>query len=545
MAGQTLDEMRTNVRLILGATDEVVLPAVNIDRAVRQAVAVLSRFFPRERIAELTFRLTITNETWISGAAHGVYVKLANKPVRYGSEIIKNNGLTVTYARDVDYTIDYSNGLLTTISGGSMAANTTYKVTYDRDQIVLDIDTILTKPIGIARIETRQADEVPQVIDAHEEWGTLLTIITDGSYGQLRVADKTHIVIYYWSLHDEPTAGAGQVLGAAGSYPQFLDEVILIGASGYLMLEEGIQNELLAIADLASSRVALTNADDDNALMTTALANIKVANDKISAEIVLADAQSALAATALGKIAASGTLADTALAKVTTEITLADTAIALIPAVLTLGATALGKVATYADPNSTARTVEWYLDTGDAILNTVPAGGPQAALQYVQFAQAELGKIQAYINEAMGRYAHGQALVAEASASYAAAQHYIEEGHGRMEVADGFIKEAHERISSAQAYLAAAAGYFQQAQGYALEVHTYLARADMWFKQSELYQVNARELNELAKQQKAEGELRLGEFMSTLRDRAQIATHLTHNSPKQYADYARLPQYPQ
>lgn len=542
MAGQTLDTIRTNIRLMLGSTDTTVLPADNIDRAVAQAVAVLSRFFPRERIAEFTFIKTITNEAWTSGAAHGTYVALANKPVRYGSESVKNSGLTVTYARDTDYTIDYSNGRLTTISGGSMAVSTAYKVTYDRDQIVLDVDAELTEPIAIARIETRNADEVPQVVDAHEEWGEFLIVITDGKWGQLRIPDKTHVVIYYWAYHDEPTAGTP---GAAGSYPQFLDEVVLVGTSAYVLLSESVQNELLAIADLASSRAALVLADDDNALMSTALTAIATANNKLDEEVVLADAQVVLAATALAKVAThSGTEADAALDKITTHVAEADTIIDLVQAELLLGNAALDKVATYGDPNSTARTAEWYLDQGDALLNTIPTGGPQAALQYVNFAQAELAKVQAYINEAMGRYAHGQAIITEASGRLGMASAFIQEAQGRLGMSDSFIGEASGRIGAAQTYLSSAAGYFQQAQGYALEVQSYLARDGMFFRQAELYQSNSRELRELALSQKAEAELRLAEFMSTLRDRAQIATHLSHNSVLQYADYARLPDYP-
>ena len=93
----TLTIIRAAVRTMLGVTTQVT--EADIDRAVFQAVAVLSRFFPREVVAQTVFNEDITSEAWT--AISDTAVTLANKPIRFASETVTQS--STDFTRDTDY----------------------------------------------------------------------------------------------------------------------------------------------------------------------------------------------------------------------------------------------------------------------------------------------------------------------------------------------------------------------------------------------------------------------------------------------------------
>jgi hypothetical protein len=200
-----------------------------IDRAVTEAVADLSRFLPDEKIKEFTFILTASSESWTSSGAHGTYASLANKPIKWDSETITTDPAGTTYTRDTDYTMDYSNGEITTISGGDMAISTGYLASYTNYREGIDISSI-TDLIRVRRVE------YPISSEATIKWVPFY-IHSDVLYisGEDRqISDKRHLAVYYDAACTPPTAGAD------GSYPSFLDEVVLKGASAYALMTKSL-----------------------------------------------------------------------------------------------------------------------------------------------------------------------------------------------------------------------------------------------------------------------------------------------------------------
>jgi len=161
--GKNLSQMIDAIRQDLKDSNETVYwTESELARSVQRAVADLSRFIPLEQTYEATLLFDVTGESFTSAAAHGTYVSLASKPIKESSETVTNVAGSVTYTRDTDYTIDYSNGKITTISGGSMVVSTTYKISYTKSKISIDL-TSLTGLIRVDRVEY-PVGQVPQFV---------------------------------------------------------------------------------------------------------------------------------------------------------------------------------------------------------------------------------------------------------------------------------------------------------------------------------------------------------------------------------------------
>ena len=80
-----LTAMETVIRTILadGSAD---WSDAELLQAITQAVADLSRFYPKEGIYEVTLDQTVTNESTTSN--HGTAVALANQPIEPRSETV-------------------------------------------------------------------------------------------------------------------------------------------------------------------------------------------------------------------------------------------------------------------------------------------------------------------------------------------------------------------------------------------------------------------------------------------------------------------------
>ena len=146
--------MSTKVKLITGINQQSGSEQISddeIERAIHQASAVVSRFFPRERIAQAVYNKSVSGESFTS--SDDTAVTLANKPIRFGSETVTNAAATTTYTRDTDYEMDYINGTIKTLSIGSITTSTTHLISYDMDSSVIDISSLLTEPISIRAVD--------------------------------------------------------------------------------------------------------------------------------------------------------------------------------------------------------------------------------------------------------------------------------------------------------------------------------------------------------------------------------------------------------
>lgn len=524
----TLENYRTHLTTILSLSGTPEISDAELDRALNQAVAVLSRFFPRELIAQMVYNEDITDEsvTLVAGTK-----AFANKPVRFGSETIENSGQTVTYARNTDYEMDYINGVITRIAAGDIGATDTLNVTYKLDGTMIDLSgSLLTEPTAIDRVDILRSDQVPQIFEGWAVHGDFL-IITDMSGGsQQRFVDNDHIRIYYFAHHVEPAAGV------SGSFPDHLDELVLIGASGYALLIESLQQEHLTVVDLASARTSIGNIAAIHTSIGTLVTDAATARTSTGTQLISAVAELVLANVELDKVAAVQTSATTELGTANTELDLvaalqtsasaevalgnaeldkatselakvdvasgpvddAETELALIIIALATGGdfdVALDKVVTYSEGAtdsakaaldgiqteldlgnialdnvttellSATRNADAYLDTGDALINAVNLGRNAADLNQ-RYATAKTNIATAFVQEAQLRFEHGNALAQEASQWLQTSQSFINEANTRLRAVEAKIQLAQSFLEVGQIHQATATGFIGTGRGY-------------------------------------------------------------------------------
>lgn len=571
--------VRANLTLMLsldGCTAEI--SDAELDRAMEQATAALSRFSPREVVYQTVYNLDVTAESFTTDASDDVDVTLGNKPIRFNSETVTNSGATVTYVRDTDYELDYINGAIRTISGGGMSASTSHLITYEMDGVLIDIDTVLTEPIEIQRVDLLTAEEIPVEMEGWSVFGGFLEILNRGDESQRRIIDNTHIRIYYTAHHAEPAAST------SGSWPRFLDEVMLIGASGFALLIEMNQRQHAAVVDLATARTRLGSiAAVHTAIGTTITDLMTTEYTAIRTSLVSAKAEFALANIQLDKpIAASAELEDaktavdlapTSIAKVSDIIDEANVIIDKMEALLNgattaaepyldaanaellLANTALNLVGP--EIKSATRNADTYLDTGDALINQINTG-EDASNSNARFAQVKVQMANTFQQEAIARIEHSRGLVGLAGGYLAAAQSmgsialsYIREIEARIleartsvevassyvSISNGWINVASGFISNGRGYLDAATSEVSEVIAYINQMQQRIAEAQVYVNEATSYQTSAVSERESAAAFEAEAEKRINTFFSILEDRRQTLTHPDISARQQYARY--------
>lgn len=205
-----------------------------------------------------------------TGNAYDSYVFLANKPIKPETETVTNTAKTATYARDTDYRMDYYNGGIKFISGGGMAAGTSYLISYTKSKLGVDISSVLPAVIRVQRVEY-PIDLIPQQFVSYNIFGNFLYIgskMTGKS--QEEMVSGEHIAIHYERKHMAPGEDS------PGSYQDVLDEVICIGANAYALFIKSLQYVHQAITDIG--------------YVDTALDKIITELTNVDAELVLAGA---------------------------------------------------------------------------------------------------------------------------------------------------------------------------------------------------------------------------------------------------------------
>ena len=503
------------------------------NRAIDEVTADISRLLPLEKYYEYTYRATITNEDFTS-AAVGTAKALAYIPMKPRSEVVKNAGLTVTYARDTDYTMDYVNSTLTVISGGSMAGSTAYKVTYDRSPLALNISS-LTDLVTPVRIEMSGSE--PQEYKDFYRWGDLL-YLGASTKSQVGHADKDHIVLYYHSRHTAPTDTV------AGTYPRFLDQVVIKGTVAYALFIKARERALQAITDIASARTRLTSANTSGASSTTDLAS--------AIATPLTDAATALAL-AVTTLALVGSAAETSVADSETALDTVDT-------------TLLAKINTALDKTSTHSTgttdsikelldladlvwadetkhilttagipnIEEFLELADNFPNTVNIG-EQVTPNYALLAERARDMAMLWDSKRKDFIAGAQGWANVVAGFISEAQGRVNDAQTRVNLANGYMRQgellaaqsatsvsiAQGRLAIAQRYVDTAAGHVATAQSYASQAAAYLQAADREMLDSDRFLNDARE--------------RFRDYWDLLLDRAQAGRRKSMSALRQYA----------
>jgi len=429
-----------------------------------------------------------------TGNAYDSYIFLANKPIRPESEEVTNAAGTTTYTRDTDYTMDYSNGAIKFITGGSMAAGTAYLVDYTKSRLGIDISSILPVVTRIQRVQYPMTT-IPQQFVSYSIIGDFMYVGSRGTgRSQEELTDKKHIAIYYERKQMPPGEDS------PGSYPDYLDEVVAIGAGGYALLIEALQYEQQAVTDLASLRTELG--------LTTALHTLVVAAlNKVTDYVNEAHTQTGTATTFLN----NNTNEDSVfwLTKITTDIAGLRTAIlAAVDDANTylddVDSTDLGKATVGA---------EALLETGDDRINVLNTGS-RVAENYSEYSKARVTIAQARTTAALG-------FIQEATVRIDNLRTYIQQAEGWSNIAQGFFTDTKLRIDMAQAHIS--------------EANQYIMEMDRYLSEAAQYKTTAETDLMLADRFRAEGTARLTDFNSILKNKAEYRRRVSSVPVKQPA----------
>lgn len=556
MGAKTLTQHENDIRMdlaayILGNLDpEVDWTPDDIYRAVSRAYSDLSRFLPRELYYEQRLEFTVTNEDFTTSAAHGTYTTLANKPIRYESEVVKNTAGTVTYARNTDYVVDYMNGKITTLTGSTMVVLTAYHISYTKSKIAVDLSSL--SPMRIGAVEY-PAHSIPKLTVSTELFGDILTVQCDDAT-QSEMSLNKHILIQYFAAHTVPT------LLAAGTAPSFLDDTVNQAAEAYCLFMKANRNEHEAYSDLVHAREALENM---GALHTTIGARLSSA----ATDIIAAD-------TALASLIAPQAAIVTALGKVTTWLTgaaSASTMLAGIPGydaaelrtgiktALTAALTALARVhsldGTTGDFHDAADVwtdevkhiltqsgipnMEDLLELGDDLINTVNIGA-DVAPTYAQYATVVVNMQRAWAQKRADLIAIGGARVQQAMAFMQEAsiridnlRTYLEQARAYGMISDGFVAEANQWIGSCNIYLGEANQRSASANNYISAAGMLLYQMDRYLGEADRYNASANSSMLLADKYRTDAIEKRNEVWSIWSDKKQLTGKLADISNRQ------------
>lgn len=374
-----------------------------------------------------------------TGSPTGIWIELANKPIKKDSAVITG------FALDTAYIMDYAGGRIALKSGGTMVANTAYTVSYEKSAIHIDLSS-LKDFIRVERVEY-PSGQIPQAFANKELWNMVLTITSEGLNTQKETTDAEHVTIRYYARHSPPAAST------PGSYPDFLDTTVELAASAYALFTKALAYEHQAVLDFATARLALIK-----------IATYLETNANHSAKLLLEDITTALHS---GVVTMAGH-ADAVLSQLTSALTVVKTDLA---AIYTEQKKFLIATSGYTDIEA-----ETFLEAGDDHINAVGLGS-RVAENYREYAEASIRMADiagqegnwlaslAYAESSMSNaIANSMSAVASSLNSAAAAarvlvdnnRSYIEESAAWTAIARGFAEEGTSYIAIAQANLALA-----------------------------------------------------------------------------------------
>mgnify|MGYP001558151698 CR=1 FL=1 len=408
-----------------------------------------------------------------TGNAYDSFIYLANKPIKPETETVTSSPAGTTYTRDTHYTMDYANGAIKFINVTGMAAGTAYLIDYTKSKLGIDISSILPVVTRIQRVEY-PIDQIPQQFATFNIFGDYMYIGSKQTgKSQEEMVDGDHVAIYYERKHVAP----GEL--SIGSYPDFLDELVAIGAGGYALLMEALQYEQQAATDLASARTELGYIGGSDGV-SGVHALVVVALNKVTTYLETNDTTDN---------------AKDVLANITDDI--ANLRNAIVTA-MTAVVTDLGYV-TSKSLDKVTTGAEAYLDTGDDKINTVNIGDT-VAQNYAVYSRTRAEIAQVRVNMVLG-------YLQEASQRLDNLRTYIEEAGGWNRMADTFLNEGLARISEIDRYL-------NEAQAYETAATADLTLADRF---------------------RAEASIKLAEFHTILKDKGEYRRRTSSASLKQPA----------
>ena len=496
-----LTEFLNNLRVELGDLDED-NPKWTDDelrRTIDSAIHDLDRFIPQTKTYEVTVKPTVTGEAWTSAAAHGTYVQLANVMIKPASESVTNVAGTITYTRDTDYTIDYSNGKITTISGGTMAVDTAYRISYTKSKLAIDLGSI-TDLIRVVTVEYPMGN-VPQTTVGFQTVGNILflqTMVSTTTRSQTEMSEGEHVAVHYEAINVGPSESSEP------SFPRHLDEVVIRGAIAKSMFILSIKQSGLGSEDMESARDQIEDIDTIMAAVDTALGNVgshftdaasALANiptyqgyakdqlDALPAQVTAAaaamtsaaaladegaasfddaDAHLNAVATILGNIDGKVANAETALGNVAACVADANDALARIMDEVPTIRSEISDLLGFWDETNIYNFIQLaltQLNAGAPLINKVNVGNDPAD-EYRQYGELEANIYQIAGNFITGTYTQGLGAYNTLLSTY------VQEAARHVDRAGARVAEAQQRVALIDAYLANAARRIDAANGW-------------------------------------------------------------------------------
>jgi hypothetical protein len=363
--------------------------------------------------------------------AKDVWVNFANKPIKPESESIENTAGTTTYTRGTDYEMDYINGKIHIIAGGSLVTATGYHISYTKSRLGIDISAIISELIRIQRVEY-PVDSVPQKFASFNIWGNFMYIGSQQTNkSQAEITDGEHVAIYYEKEQVAPTTFA------PGSYPEFMDTTVALGARAYALLMMALKYEHQSVTDMATLRTSLGYIGIGGASPTLLMSSISTALAKINTYLV------------------SNTNEDSKywLTKITTDIAgLRTNFLVAVDA-----ANAYFDEVDVTDLSAATDSAEGLLKKYEDYIDTLNIGA--------QVAQVATNMAQAWQGTATARTNAGLGYIQEANMRLDNLRSYIEQANGWGNIASGFLNEALAEIQQVELWLTVASRYADTVNG--------------------------------------------------------------------------------
>lgn len=431
------------------------------------------------------------------GAYTDVWVGLANKPIKWGSEKdvtdVDANALT----RNTDFYIDYINGRIKAISSGGIVAGDTVTISYTKSQLEVDISSLA----DLIRVERAEypVGTVPQSFVPFDVWGNILGV-TGGPEADEQgfMAEDKHIRLYYAAEHQPPTDYS------PGSVPEFLENTVLLAASAYALFIYALKQEIAAETQLSATATSLGNATGTHSALAIALTGLKKYLDNNS------DKDAAGLLKAIPAAASLRTAIAEALNQTNAYLDLVASDITNANAVRKKYIDTVNYVAGGAEPD-----IKTYLASGDAILNTVAVGGegidvPEAYRRYAETVKSAL----------VGAYETDRTM-------------YLQNATLRTNAALAYTQEAAQRIANLRSHIEQSAGYAAVSSLFARQAEAILAQISAYLRQSSTYIEAAGGYMIMADRFRTEGIERRNEAWSIWRDRKQYIGDFTMSSVRQ------------
>ena len=570
-----LVEMRAAIRIELSDA-AVVFSDGEIDRSVTKSVSLLSRFIPKRAVVETVLYRDIDGETLTIATSTGT---LAYKPIKSGS--VAMTGKT----EDIDFEINYLTGVVTEI--GALLADTDYTVSYELDDRLLDISTLLPEEnyIKIDRMEY-PAGESPPTLATYEIYGEFLLIKSSEA-----LRDDAHLRIQYLKPWTTPTASIASSLTTALTGAN--NDIVFTARTGGVV-GNGITikytdpgtTHTLSVA-VSGTDIVITLGYATGAIISTA-AGIKTLIDNDADTVVLVSVANATGNVGTGVVTAMtetaltggsdtgvdgdypehldtpiiiGSCGQALIFKAEKYVQQSVTELELVNAAADAMAVPLGDInvaldriigivgdkATAGDASDALDKVALYLETNDTVdcAKDVLANITDDAADLRTAIATALDKSSTYLTSAStppsahDYLVYGDDYITKINDAERVAEKHAEYARTSIQIYQSLVAEATVRLENIKSYIAEATGWtkmgdafmveagqrLKQSAAFISEATQRISEVNAWAVQADRYTVTSREYLNIAGRYLASGQAKINEFLVSIGVRSEYYSY--------------------